>query len=231
MLDRIKHETVLKSILRDVYQDDILKTSLGFKGGTCLYIFYNLDRFSVDLDFNITNDNFDPNKVTTIVKQCLSIEEQEKRNTWFWLGSYEKGKQKVKIEISKRDYPDRYINLNFYGLTIPTMTPDCMFAHKLCAISDRKKLLSRDLYDAHFMFKNRHKSGFEINEEIIKIRTGKTSKEYCEFLIPFIEKEVHPRTILEGIGELISEKQKIWVKNYLIRDLIIELKIYTGIKN
>ncbi|MBF0106892.1 MAG: hypothetical protein HQM16_16390 [Deltaproteobacteria bacterium] len=28
------------------------------------------------------------------------------------------------------------------------MTLSCLFAHKLCAIADRKKMANRDLYDA-----------------------------------------------------------------------------------
>ena len=54
-----------------------------------------------------------------------------------------------------------------------------MFAHKLCAITDRQKLQNRDLYDAHFMFSQ----NFEINEEIIKLRTKKLSKNTSQYLL------------------------------------------------
>jgi hypothetical protein len=60
--------------------------------------------------------------------------------------------QKVKVEISKCDYLDRYINKGFYGLTVLIMDPSCMFAHKLRALTDRRKLQNRDFHDAHFMF-------------------------------------------------------------------------------
>jgi predicted nucleotidyltransferase component of viral defense system len=40
-------------ILRDIYSDLELSNFLGFKGGTALMFFYNLPRFSVDLDFNL----------------------------------------------------------------------------------------------------------------------------------------------------------------------------------
>jgi len=40
-------------ILRDIYSDLELANNLGFKGGTALMFFYNLPRFSVDLDFNL----------------------------------------------------------------------------------------------------------------------------------------------------------------------------------
>lgn len=222
MIERQKHEQILKNIIRDIYTTTDLEGRVAFKGGTCLYMFYRLDRFSVDLDFNLTAPDFDEAMVTDILKRYLTIADQKNKHfTWFWLGGYEKGKQKVKVEISKRDYPDKYINKDFYGLTIPTMSPECMFAHKLVAITDRKKLQNRDLYDAHFMFSNQ----FPISEEIIKIRTGKSLKEYIEYLIDFIQKHANPHTVLEGLGELLDDKQKQRTKERLIKDLIFDLQI------
>lgn len=232
MLDKKKHEQILKNILRDIYTTTNLEGSLAFKGGTCLYMFYGLDRFSIDLDFNLLPKDFNDQLVTDILLKYLIISDQiNKHFTWLWIGNYEKGKQKIKVEVNKRsfstnkrNYPDKYINKDFYGITIPTMSPDCMFAHKLCAITDRKKLQNRDLYDAHFMFTRQ----FDINEEIIKIRTGRTLKEYLSFLIDFIEKNVNPNTILEGLGELIGENQKNHVRATLTRDLLFDLKSHAG---
>lgn len=221
MLDKTKHEQILKNILRDIYTTTDLEAKFAFKGGTCMYMFYGLDRFSIDLDFNLTAEDFDDRLITNILLKYLTISDQmNKHFTWLWIGSYEKGKQKIKVEINKRNYPDKYINKDFYGITIPTMSSECMFAHKLCAISDRKKLQNRDLYDAHFMFAKQ----FGIDEEIVRIRTGKTLKEYFAYLINFIEKKVNSNMILEGLGELISENQKTHVKATLIRDLLFDLK-------
>ncbi len=221
MLDRQRHEQLLKNILRDIYTTPELQARLAFKGGTCMYLFYGLDRFSVDLDFNLVASDFSANLLDDIVKKYLTVDDQmNKHFTWLWVGSYEKGKQRIKIEVSKRDYPDTYIPKDFYGLTISTMSPDCMFAHKLCAITDRKKLQNRDLYDAHFMFVKQ----FSINEEIIKLRTGQTLKEYFRTLIECIDKNVKQGTILEGLGELLTDPQKDHVKSTLLRDLLFDLR-------
>ena len=225
MLDREHHEILLKKILADIYQDKNLGASIAFKGGTCLYLFYNLDRFSTDLDFNVIADKLNEKAMTLILNRHLNINQAiSKRNTWFWIGSFEKGKQKIKVEISKRNYPDKYINQNFYGLTVPILSKDCMFAHKLCALTDRKKLQNRDVYDALFMFQN----GFEVNEEIIEIRTSKSSKEYFKDLVTFLKKNVKPNLILDGLGEVLNEKQKSWVKSNLFEKLLFELEIRTG---
>lgn len=224
MLDKKRHEQILKNILRDIYTTTDLEARLVFKGGTCLYLFYGLDRFSVDLDFNLITQDFDEQLISRILNKYLKIDDQRNKYfTWVWVGSYEKGKPKVKVEINKRDYPDKYTNKDFYGITVPTLSVDSMFAHKLCAITDRKKLQNRDLYDAHFMFTKQ----FDISEKIIKIRTGKTVKGYFAHLANFIEKKVKPNTILEGLGELLDNSQKDHVRATLLRNLLFDLKSRT----
>lgn len=53
MIDLNKHKFFLVQILKDIYSDIELANCLGFKGGTALMFFYDLPRFSVDLDFNL----------------------------------------------------------------------------------------------------------------------------------------------------------------------------------
>ena len=53
MLDRNKHEAIMKNLLKDIYSHRLLATVLGFKGGTACYFFHKLPRFSVDLDFDL----------------------------------------------------------------------------------------------------------------------------------------------------------------------------------
>ncbi len=221
MLDKQIHEQILRNILKDIYTNKYLQGSLALKGGTCLYMFFGLDRFSVDLDFNLRSDEFNNNQLTKAIEKNMDITEMtNKFNTWFWLGSYKKAFAKIKVEVSKRDYPDKYIIKDFYGLSVPIMEPSYMFAHKLCAITDRKKIQNRDLFDAHFMFKQH----FEINDEIIKIRTGKNVQEYFKYLIDYIDSNVSNSSILEGLGELLDDKQKNRVRDTLKRDILFDLR-------
>jgi predicted nucleotidyltransferase component of viral defense system len=55
MIDINRHKFFLAQILKDIYADIELGNWLGFKGGTALLFFYDLPRFSVDLDFNLIN--------------------------------------------------------------------------------------------------------------------------------------------------------------------------------
>ena len=56
MIDVNKHKFFLVQILKEIYSDTGLANYLGFKGGTALMFFYELPRFSVDLDFNLVQD-------------------------------------------------------------------------------------------------------------------------------------------------------------------------------
>ena len=56
-LDISGHKTILFQILKDVYSDTTIAPFLGFKGGTAALMFYGLDRFSVDLDFDLLDES------------------------------------------------------------------------------------------------------------------------------------------------------------------------------
>lgn len=223
MLDRQKHDFHIKNLLRRIANNYELNNSLIFKGGTCLYLFYNLPRFSVDLDFNLkANTTFNSSLMTSVIAEKLNIIDSfEKQFTWFWLCSYEKGLQKIKVEISKRNFPDKLEVKSFYGLSINTLSKESLFAHKLCAITDRSKLQNRDLFDANFMFEE----NFPIDEEIIILRTGKSLKDYLVYLAEFIKNNSKSSNILDGLGELLEEKQKIFIKNNLINELLFQINL------
>jgi predicted nucleotidyltransferase component of viral defense system len=70
-MDLDKHKYFMLQILRDIYSDLELANALGFKGGTALMFFYNLPRFSVDLDFNLLSP--DKEKETEIFQKLRNI--------------------------------------------------------------------------------------------------------------------------------------------------------------
>ena len=53
MIQQETHRRILLNILNDIYRNDVNAPLLGFKGGTYLYFFHELPRFSTDLDFNL----------------------------------------------------------------------------------------------------------------------------------------------------------------------------------
>lgn len=226
MLDKARHELLLKNILRDIYQNPMLQAQLAFKGGTCLYLFYDLPRFSTDLDFSLlpgTGESaFDPDILKQIFSQYVSVREySDKRYTWFWSGSYEKGLQNIKIEVSKGTFPDQYELKDFLGITVRTLDLATMFAHKLCAITDRRQLVNRDLYDTWWLLKQ----VAPIRDEIVRERTGKNLPEYLKYLLDYISDNIDKRHIVAGLGELLDRPQKDWIRDHLFDDLIAQIQL------
>ncbi len=223
MLDRPRHELYLKRILRAILIEQDISSRLAFKDGTCLYLFYGLNRFSVDLDFNLIPEakvkSFPLKKLDTIIHRFLIVNESyNKRNTFFWRGSFEKGREQIKIEINKRLFPDLYEIKQFYGLSIRTLERSCLFAHKLCAIKERRQ--NRDLFDANFMFEK----NFKINEDIIRLRTKSSVTDFLRDLHHLVKTQVDTNHILDGIGELLDAKTKIWTKNHLLDELLFHIQ-------
>lgn len=225
-LDTTLHKTNLTNILLDIYKNSYLSPLLGFKGGTAALLFYNLPRFSVDLDFDLTADlkKDSPElkefigKMSALLSAKLEIKDQStKYNTLFWLVSYGTGLTHIKIEVSTRDNPFNHYNLvPFYGTTIKIIDLKDMIAHKLVAATERDVLANRDLFDIHYFLGLSEAS--QINYQIIKHRTGKDPKEYYLFLLKYLDK-INSKNILSGLGEVLSESQKDWVKAKLLEEV------------
>ena len=99
-----------------------------------------------------------------------------------------------------------------------------LFASKLAALTLRSKTAMRDIYDIWF-FANKN---WDIDETVIKIRTGKGLKEHLVDCIAVIE-QVKDNEILQGIGELLGEKEKAWVRNKLRSEAVFLLKNYRSV--
>lgn len=235
MLNREKHQLIMGQILKDIYTDVTISPLLGFKGGTCAYFFYSLPRFSVDLDFDLLvvneeNQKMVFEKIVGILSKYGQIKDQYiKRFTVFALLSYGDDDHNIKIEINVRklaeNIKDRYEIKEYLGISMFVAKKDYLFASKLSALTLRIETAMRDIYDIHYFAK----SNWDINAEVIKERTGKTTKEYLADCVAFIEK-VKDNKILQGLGELIEgEKEKTWVRNHLKADSIFMLKNYMSV--
>jgi len=224
MLDRNVHETILLQILKDIYTDTSLGPILGFKGGTAANFFYDIGRFSVDLDFDLLKSDKDIyvfEKVGSILQDYGTIKEKyRKRNTLLFVISYDEKSQNIKVEINCRDFGSRYELKNYLGISMLVMTKEDMFSHKLVAVLERKKTANRDIYDIWHFLKNL----WPINKEIVEKRTGMNFKDYMNKCIEFIE-SLSDRNILSGMGELLDERQKVWAKTNLRKDTVFLLKV------
>jgi len=235
MLNREKHQLIMGQILKDIYSDISIAPILGFKGGTCAYFFYNLPRFSVDLDFDLLvvteeNQRLVFEKIVSILSKYGEIKDQHiKRFTVFALISYGDDDHNIKVEINIRklvkNIKDYYEIKEYLGISMLVAKKDYLFASKLSALTLRAETAMRDVYDIYYFAKN----NWDINVEVIKERTGKTIKEYLADCVDFVEK-FKDNQMLQGLGELIDgEKEKMWVRNHLKSDTIFMLKNYISV--
>ena len=235
MLNREKHQLIMGQVLKDIYTDVSISSLLGFKGGTCAYFFYDLPRFSVDLDFDLLvvneeNQKMVLEKIVAILSKYGQVKEQYiKRFTVFALLSYGNNDHNIKIEINVRklveNIKDHYEIKEYLGISMFVAKKDYLFASKLSALTLRTETAMRDIFDIHYFAKN----NWDINTEVIKERTGKITKEYLADCIAFIEK-VKNNQMLQGLGELVdSEKEKEWIRTHLKTDSIFMLRNYMSV--
>jgi predicted nucleotidyltransferase component of viral defense system len=224
MLDRNVHKTILLQILKDIYTDTSFGPVLGFKGGTAANFFYDLGRFSVDLDFDLLSDDKEAlvfEKTEKILREYGTIKETyRKRHALLFILSYDEKSQNIKVEINRRNFGSRYELKNYLGISMLVMTREDMFAYKLVAVLERIKTANRDVYDIWHFLKNR----WPINKEIVEKRTKTNFKDHLKNCIKFIE-TLRDRNILSGMGELLDEKRKTWAKTHLIKDTVFLLRV------
>lgn len=187
--------------------------------------FYDLPRFSVDLDFNLIKPEMEKvvyAKIHDIILKYGEIHDEARK---FYgpiiVLDYEKGERKLKVEISKRDFHDHYEMKNLLGINMKVMIDSDMFAHKLCALLDRNAIANRDIFDTWF-FMNRHTP---VNKDMVEERMKMSLARYIQACIDQLE-SMGNRSLLQGLGELMDDDTKQFVRTRLKSETIYLLKFY-----
>lgn len=221
-LEYAKHKNILLQILKDIASDPMLATHLGFKGGTAALLFYGLNRDSVDLDFDLLDEEKEQvvfEKIKKITEKYGEVMDSHiKRFNLIVVIAYDLKSQNIKIEINRRNIGSRYEMKTVLGMSLLVMVPQDMFANKLVAMIERMSKTSRDIYDIWF-FLDHH---WDINEAIIRQRTGLSLHELIQKCIVGLKK-MNNRHILVGLGELLTDAQKDWCRAKLRDETIFLL--------
>ena len=224
MLHIEKHKGILIRILKDIYTDNSIGPVLGFKGGTAALLFYDLNRFSVDLDFDLLDPEQEDSvfeRVGTIVAAYGKIKEQRKKHfTLFYELSYSEADHNIKVEINRRNFGSKYEVMNYFGISMKVMVKEDVFANKLAVLYERAERANRDIFDVWFFLQY----SWPIHKELVEKRLQITFKECIATCILKLEK-VSDRAILSGMGELLDVKQKVWAKAMLKTETLFLLKV------
>lgn len=225
MMDINRHKFFLVQILKDIYSDIELANWLGFKGGTALMLFYDLPRFSIDLDFNLINtEKVDAvyEKVRAILLKYGTITDEAKK---FYgpilVLDYGVDERKLKVEISVRQFDNQYEIKNLLGINIKVLVQADMFAHKLCALLDRTVLTNRDIFDCWFFMQKQT----PVNKNIVESRMEMTYSDYLQKCIDTLD-SMSDKGLLQGLGELMDNDLKNFVRSKLRTETIGLLRFY-----
>lgn len=225
MVDINRHKFLLAQILKDIYSDIEVANCIGFKGGTALLFFYDLPRFSVDLDFNLIcteKEDIIYDKLRKILLKYGTISDEAKKFYGILIVlNYGLGERKLKVEISNRKFDDHYEIENLLGINMKVLAKSDMFAHKLCALLDRNSITPRDVFDCWFFMQNQT----PVNKTIVETRMKMDFPVYLNKCINQLEL-MNDKEMLHGLGELMDPDMKNFVRTKLRNETIQLLKFY-----
>lgn len=228
------HRAWLLRLLAEIYDDAYLSEKLMFKGGTCAALRGQLNRFSVDLDFDCSAKKTELAKVrkkmeAVFGKLGLEIKDKSKNVPQYFLRYEAQARQRNTIKIDVTMPPvkaNEYekVRIGEIDRIVTCQTIETMFANKLVALIERyeknKSIAGRDLYDIHYFFLQ----GFRYSSKVIKERRKKTVKFFLKQLIAFVEKYVTETVINQDLNMLLGPEQFQKIRKTLKRETLMFLK-------
>jgi predicted nucleotidyltransferase component of viral defense system len=183
------HKAWLYRLLINIADNQFLNENFVFKGGTCAAMRGFLNRFSVDLDFELCKGRKNIKKIKNeleIIFQILNLQTCPRQRSgikdkssimpqyFLKYNSQDNQRNTIKIDVTtKTAKSNEYELIRFTEIDriLNCYTVETLFANKLVALLDRykkhKSIAGRDLYDIHSFFIK----GFRFNEKIIYERT------------------------------------------------------------
>lgn len=207
----IIHKSNMHRLLIEIVDQPVMSQSLAFKGGSCAAMLGYLDRFSIDLDFDVL-EHADEERLlkgflTAFSTLGLELKVAFDKVLFFQLKyQNETGKRNtLKVSASTERISANQYKVAYFpeiDRMINSQTIETMFANKLVAVMDRysrhQTIAGRDIYDVHHFFTR----GFNYHPDIIRERTHMEPDDFFGQLILFINKHVNQKTINEDLNSL-----------------------------
>ena len=209
------HKANLFRLLIEIIDEPLLGHAFYFKGGTCASMIGILDRFSVDLDFDLKQGTDEKavrrafHQIFTTLNLTLTY---ENRQVLEFLVKY-KGQAQTRNTIKVNALP-LFVKANTYAAyylpeidrTAWCQTKGTLFANKLVAVTDRyekyRTIAGRDIYDIHHFFLQ----GLTYEKKVIEERMQMSAANYLERLKDFIEENVTEKVINEDLNSLLPNE-------------------------
>ncbi|MBU1111034.1 nucleotidyl transferase AbiEii/AbiGii toxin family protein [Patescibacteria group bacterium] len=227
------HKAQMYRLLINILDDNLLARTLYFKGGTCASLLGFLDRFSIDLDFdlskNANKNEIEKNLHRLFKKLDYSIKDESQRVLQFFLKYPSKPQQRntLKLDISdipakSNDYKPQYLKeIDRYAVC---QTIETMFANKLVALKERyeknNSIAGRDIYDIHHFFTQ----GLTYKPKIIEERRGIPCKKYLKELSDFVEEKITENVITQDLNFLLPYEEFNRIRKTLKQETLVLLR-------
>lgn len=225
----IFHKSQLNRLLIEIVDDVHLSQALAFKGGTCAAMLGYLDRFSVDLDFDLvtkSNTALFRNRFHEIFSRLgMVITLEFNKALFFQLRYPNKPGLRSTLKISVNDivvHANRYQVQYFPEIDrlLNSQTIETMFANKLVAVVDRytqhQTIAGRDIYDIHHFFTQ----GYTYDLDVIRERTKLEPVDYLRTLRTFIMTRMSQTLINEDLNSLLPDRHFQLIRKILLPETI-----------
>jgi predicted nucleotidyltransferase component of viral defense system len=225
----IIHKSHLHRLLMEIVDQPYMSQSLAFKGGTCAAMLGYLDRFSIDLDFDVLVGT-DEGKLRQGFHKAFDtlgfeVKVAFDKILFFQLKYQNEPGRRNSLTVSattERTLANQFRVAYFPEIDrmINSQTIETMFANKLVAVMDRyarhQTIAGRDIYDVHhFLIR-----GFDYHVGVIHERTGLEPGDFFRQLIAFVKTHINQKTINEDLNSLLPNKQFQKIRKVLIPETL-----------
>lgn len=231
----ILHKVQLQKLLIGIVDNPVISQNIYFKGGTCATMAGYLDRFSVDLDFDLkegSNKYKLRKELEKIIKELDFAIENNNEKTLFFILKYvvpQNMRNTIKLSVYEdivKSNEYKAVKLQEIDRLVNCQTIETMFANKLVAPIDRfekhQKIAGRDIYDIHYFFSQ----GYKFKKEIIEERMKTDVKEYIKNLIDFVKKQVNEKILTEDLSTLLPYKKFNKIRKVLKQETLLFLRSF-----
>ena len=190
---------------------------LAFKGGTALKLFYDLPRYSEDIDYDFLG-KISPPQMMDILKSVVAKNKWEvtddavKYNTILLELRFAGPERnfRVKIEISTREKELKTTIRSLRGVPVLTLEPSVLMTEKLITFIERQA--GRDIIDAWFILNN----AYPLDEAMLVQNFG-GRPQFFKTLLNLIQ-EADSKKILRDTGKLLRIDHRNWIKTSFLID-------------
>ncbi len=228
-----RHKVQLYRLLIEILDDPQLAAVCRFKGGTCAAMCGFLDRFSVDLDFDLAPEHdqtaVEERLYSIFDKLNLEIKDRSQHVPRFFLKYPAPPGMRNTLKLDMlpnttraNSYDKAYlIDIDRYAVC---QTRSTLFSNKLVATLDRFErngtIAGRDIYDIHHFFLQ----GYAYETAVIEERRGTSVAAYLQELLVFVDKQVTQTVINQDLNVLLEPNKFQQIRKTLKTEVMMFIR-------